>query len=354
MKISVAMATYNGGRHLRAQLDSIRRQTLPPTELIICDDGSSDDTVEIARQFAADAPFKVVVDAHGQRLSYTKNFLRAIGQCTGEIVALCDQDDVWDPRKLATVLPEFTDEAVMLVAHWVRVVDEALNPTPLVMPLMPLRGRYRFATIDPWFSPNGMQMLFRRARITPWLAETAPLSAYGFGTAPFDEWIFYLGTLMGTVVFVPEILGVWRRHNSATTSNLESITHVNSTAHRWHLALHSGGEAYAYQAEVTDTRADFAARSLPSPSGTTVTPVDGVIDFYRAMSRMFRRRVHLHDPKSSRLQRLLTFAKMAGQNDYRSRNRGGLGAKAALKDVFTIFFGPRTPVEPAGGNVAAK
>ena len=90
MTISVAMATFDGGRHLQASLDPIRHQTLLPMELVVCDDGSTDDTVEILRRFAADAPFRGIVDAHGQRLGFTRNLLRAVGQCTGEIVALCD------------------------------------------------------------------------------------------------------------------------------------------------------------------------------------------------------------------------------------------------------------------------
>ena len=167
MMISVAMATFNGGRYLREQLDSIRRQSLLPTELIVCDDGSSDNTVEIVRRFAADAPFKVVIDAHGQRLGFTPNFLRAIGLCTGEVVALCDQDDVWDERKLAVCIPEFADETVMTVTHRVQVVDENLHPTSMVMPPASLRGRYNLFNLDPWFSPNGMQFLFRRERISP-------------------------------------------------------------------------------------------------------------------------------------------------------------------------------------------
>ena len=88
MTISVAMATFNGGRYLREQLDSIRRQSLLPMELVVCDDGSSDDTMDILRRFASDAPFKVVIDAHGRRLGFTPNFLRAIARCTGDIVAL--------------------------------------------------------------------------------------------------------------------------------------------------------------------------------------------------------------------------------------------------------------------------
>ncbi len=336
MEISVALATFNGGRYLQEQLDSIRRQTLLPAQVVICDDGSTDNTVEIARRFAAEAPFAVVVDAHGQRLGFTANFVRAIGHCTRQIVALCDQDDVWFDHKLATAFAAFADAAVVAVTHRVQVVDERLKPTGLVMPPADLGGRYTVFTIDPWFSPNGMQHLFRRAQIAPWLAQPAPLSAYGFGTAPFDEWIFFLGTLSGTTILLEQTLGLWRRHDAALTRDVASIQREESAAHNLQLALHSGGESYAFRAEVTDARADFAARAVPPP-------VPGAAEFYHRMSQMFRRRVRLHDPKTSRGTRLRTFLTMAAHRDYRSRHRGGLGLKASLKDAFTVGFGPRTP-----------
>ena len=341
MQVSVAVATYNGGRFLWEQLDSIRRQTTPPVEVVISDDGSTDDTVEVASRFAAGAPFRVVVDAHGQRLGFTRNFVRAIGRCTGEIVALCDQDDMWDRAKLATATAPFADPAVGTVTHRVRVVDAHLTPTPLLLPEGSYRGRYTVSTIDPWFSPNGMQMLFRRARIAPWLDRTAPLSAYGFGTAPFDEWIFYLGTVTGSAVLLQDTLGVWRRHGASLTLDVASIQEQGGAAHKVRLALHSGAEAYAYRAEVTDARAEFASHP---PDGFAVPTVARAVDFYRQMSGMYRRRVCLHTPQASRFQRLCTFGRMVANNDYRGRDQGGLGIKAILKDGFTIFFGPRRPL----------
>lgn len=344
MKVSVALATFNGGRYLEEQLDSICRQTLLPWELLICDDGSNDDTVEVARRFADDAPFKVTVDAHGLRLGFTGNFVRAIGQCTGDIVALCDQDDVWAEEKLAVTMPVFEDESVATVTHRVRVVNEHLHRTPLVEPAASVCGRRTLFNLDPWFSPNGMQILFRRSKVAPWLARTPPLSAYGFGTAPFDEWIFCLGTLTGTAVILKDILGVWRRHASAMTRDVQSITEENTAAHGLRLALHSGAEAYAFRADVTDSRADLAARMVVPPEGAGAKLVPGAREFYLRMSRMFRRRVRLHDPGQGRFERLVTLGLMVMHNDYRTRSRGGLGSKAVLKDVFTVLFGPRTPI----------
>ena len=104
--ISVAMCTYNGERYLREQLESIASQTRLPDELVICDDRSTDSTAEIIRNFADLAPFPVrfnlnPVNLGGAAKGITKNFEQACRLCTGDLIAFCDQDDVWLPQKLA-------------------------------------------------------------------------------------------------------------------------------------------------------------------------------------------------------------------------------------------------------------
>jgi hypothetical protein len=119
------MCTYNGARHLREQLDSIAAQTRPPDELVICDDGSTDDTRQIITNFVGSAPFPVHFHINEQNLGSTKNFERAIGLCSGDYIALSDQDDVWLPGKLAQLEAEF-DRApnVGLIFTDAEVVDE--------------------------------------------------------------------------------------------------------------------------------------------------------------------------------------------------------------------------------------
>ncbi len=107
MKISVAMCTYNGERYLREQLDSIASQTLLPDELIVCDDQSVDATHQIVADFAAQAPFPVRVLINETNLGSTRNFERAIGLAAGDVVALCDQDDIWLSKKLERLAAEF-------------------------------------------------------------------------------------------------------------------------------------------------------------------------------------------------------------------------------------------------------
>lgn len=100
-RISVALCTYNGARFLGEQLSSIARQTRPPWELVVSDDGSTDGTVEIVEKFQREAPFPVHLHRHPANLGVTQNFAAALALCRGDLIALCDQDDFWLPDKLS-------------------------------------------------------------------------------------------------------------------------------------------------------------------------------------------------------------------------------------------------------------
>lgn len=129
MKLSIAMCTYNGGRFLREQLDSIASQHLLPDELVICDDGSTDATKKIIEDFASNSPFTVRLYINEERLGPSQNFVKAISLCEGDIIALADQDDVWLPAKLRRIMMEFaSNPAVGMVFSDAEVVDIELRP----------------------------------------------------------------------------------------------------------------------------------------------------------------------------------------------------------------------------------
>ena len=126
---SIAMCTYNGARHVREQLDSLASQSRLPDELVICDDGSTDATRAIIEDFAASVPFPVDLHVNERNLGSTRNFERAIGLCVGDLIALCDQDDVWLPEKLRQIESEFDRSPnVGLIFTDAEVVDEAARP----------------------------------------------------------------------------------------------------------------------------------------------------------------------------------------------------------------------------------
>jgi glycosyltransferase involved in cell wall biosynthesis len=127
MKISIALATFNGGLHLRGQLDSLAAQSRYPDELIACDDCSSDHTVEILRDFASTAPFTVRIYRNAEQLGVIKNFEKAVSLCEGDVIALCDQDDVWNADKLELMETVFAANDVGLVFSDAELVDANLK-----------------------------------------------------------------------------------------------------------------------------------------------------------------------------------------------------------------------------------
>ena len=129
MQISIALCTYNGARFLKEQLASLVSQKRQPDELVVCDDHSTDSTVALLREFAIDAPFPVHIHENPIRLGSTKNFEQAISLCQGEVISLCDQDDIWAEDKLSFTEQCFLDNTnVSLVFTDASIVDEKENP----------------------------------------------------------------------------------------------------------------------------------------------------------------------------------------------------------------------------------
>ena len=129
VKISIAMCTYNGADFLSDQLESIVAQSRPPDEIVVCDDGSTDETQALLNQFAAKSPVPVSVHFNEKNLGSVKNFENAIGLCTGDVIVLSDQDDVWRADKLQLIEDAFCRAPrAGLVFSDAEIVDENLRP----------------------------------------------------------------------------------------------------------------------------------------------------------------------------------------------------------------------------------
>ena len=109
--ISIAMATYNGEHFLREQMDSILAQTVSDWELIACDDCSSDGTWEILQEYAK-SDSRIKIHRNEQNLGFKKNFEKAISLCTGEYIALSDQDDIWTENHLEVLVKNIGEKSI--------------------------------------------------------------------------------------------------------------------------------------------------------------------------------------------------------------------------------------------------
>lgn len=115
-KVSVAMATYNGGRYIEQQIQSIITQLEIEDELVISDDGSCDNTIEIVQQIMQ-SDKRISLLSEPQK-GILKNFENAISNCNGDIIFLSDQDDIWMNNKVEEVIRIFDNSNdCMVVLH---------------------------------------------------------------------------------------------------------------------------------------------------------------------------------------------------------------------------------------------
>lgn len=126
MKVSVAMAVYNGEKYVRDQIVSILSQLRKDDELIISYDESSDNSLSILTEFAQ-SDKRVKIYDNPYKPGVVKNFQNAVEHCLGDIIFLSDQDDVWLPNKVDKVLREFENPHVAVVIHDSKLTDSDLN-----------------------------------------------------------------------------------------------------------------------------------------------------------------------------------------------------------------------------------
>lgn len=128
LKTSVVMATFNGARHVKEQLDSLLRQSVLPDEIIIADDASTDNTTNILRRFKSTSTIPVTILERTATLGYARNFSDASLSATNDIILFCDQDDYWEEDKIEVIIGWFArNQDKELVVHDIKICDEYLE-----------------------------------------------------------------------------------------------------------------------------------------------------------------------------------------------------------------------------------
>jgi glycosyltransferase involved in cell wall biosynthesis len=207
MKISVAMATYNGKKYVADQLDSILKQLNPEDEIIISDDSSNDGTFELLKSYQQkDKRISVYTNKNKGIIS---NFENAITNCNNEIIFLSDQDDIWLDNKVEIIKECFFDEKVTLVLSDCYVTDGELN---IINDSFFEIRKTRIGIINNIIKNSyiGCAMAFRKelkSVILP-IPEEIPMH---------DSWIGILAEMYGKVLIIPDKLFYYRRHDSNAT-----------------------------------------------------------------------------------------------------------------------------------------
>lgn len=321
VKISIAMATYNGAKYIQQQLNSIAAQIYLPFELIVCDDGSTDETVDIVRQFTLTASFPVHLVQNDHNLGFANNFLKCAYLCKGEWIAFCDQDDVWFPEKLSKVklmIEDHLTEDLVMIYHSASLVSADLTPTGRRLPDFKrnfLKGRnahYGFwcvggcVTIFKSELLSGIDSSLRpRDNFSPdfvWGSQNYPW-------LPHDKWICMLANVLGETAYISETLGLYRRHGTA----LSGTHNEQSTVDRIKkMSIKGAAEYYQFQADVALECAES----------------------FRKISSFLR--------KKEKEQRLLCgackFEKFADIRKYRGRLYKSSSIPSRLRIFFSILF----------------
>lgn len=129
ISVSAALCTYNGSSFVFEQIASIARQHQPPQELVVCDDGSIDETLHVLHGLSDKVQFRTRVCRNAVNLGSTKNFEKAISLCQSDVIALADQDDVWAEHKVGRLVDTFVKrQGIGFAFSDAEMVDEALRP----------------------------------------------------------------------------------------------------------------------------------------------------------------------------------------------------------------------------------
>lgn len=234
-KISIALCTFNGARYLQEQLDSILAQKRLPDELVVGDDCSTDETSEILNNFAAKSPFTVKAQINERNLGVVENFQRTIERCSGDIIFLSDQDDVWDRNKIYDIAGEFeANERTDLIFSDAELVDERLAP---------LNKRLWTQTFPEEIRASGqplLEILLHKNVVTGATAAFRSRLCRLFLPIPnrvpnllHDDWIALTAALFSEIRFIEKPLIKYRQHSGQQIGAADDFGQRSAGSHRY-------------------------------------------------------------------------------------------------------------------------
>jgi glycosyltransferase involved in cell wall biosynthesis len=201
------MCTYNGEEFVEEQVYSLINQTYPLHEIIIVDDGSIDNTVAVIKKMTEENPI-ISLYENDVNLGYNKNYEKALKLATGDIIAISDQDDVWDLKKIETLLTNWKDETLLIYCESVIFKNE--------IPKFPKPNRIirRIKGADPrnfavYNTISGHAMMIKK--------ELLNLSLSFEANVYYDWWMAVVASCNGGISYDPSILVYQRVHENNVT-----------------------------------------------------------------------------------------------------------------------------------------
>lgn len=232
--ISVVMATYNGEKYIREQLDTIWFQTVKPDEIIVSDDASTDKTLELVRRFKEEtnAPVKILAD--DKQKGYVLNFITGLKEAQGDYVFLSDQDDIWLENRIESAINTFEENAnVDVLSCRFQLVDGEGKPIGKKRFSMK-RNRVKegsnlknidFCTFIRHPKYPGMAMAMRKHVVDEMLKRDDKISAH--------DWQLNLVAVQKNAMYISdEVLVQYRQHDGNTVGTIRTGKQVDSLRKR--------------------------------------------------------------------------------------------------------------------------
>lgn len=229
LNVSVVLPTYNGETFISQQLESYNQQSRLPDELIITDDGSTDNTERVITEFARNSSFPVKFIKNSRRLGAFGNFAESIKQSSGKIICLSDQDDIWLPEHIEVLSSEFeqSSRVFAVCSNSVRVDETGVSTEVNTWRDVSRLGRKQFSRKAS--DAIGLIAGYRGIGNAHGLAISSNLKSLlvpnlkrFYSGASLDLLLLYGACLLGEVCFCYRPLTLYRRH----ASNLSSFSKV--------------------------------------------------------------------------------------------------------------------------------
>jgi glycosyltransferase involved in cell wall biosynthesis len=317
------MATCEGERFIDAQLASLAAQRVPPDELVVCDDASTDATLAHVRRFAAGAPFPVRVFEGGTRLGITRNFERALRETRGDVIFFADQDDLWRPDKIGAHLRVLdANPSVGMTFSNAEVVDADGRPLGYDLWSSLFFDAREQAAVS---AGRGADVFLRRVvaagTTLAFRADFKPL------LLPFpdlysahDAWVAFLLACVTGCVPRPDRLIAYRLHDANQVGIRRLSLRAQLARARRQIEEDAFGQAAAFF-EAARARFDETERADWRPGAARLADIDAKIRHMRTREAM----------SGGFFARLPVVAREAARRHY---SRFGYGLKSVAQDLF--------------------
>lgn len=342
VRISIVMATFNGGPYLRKQLDSLAQQIFLPIELVVGDDGSTDDTLTILYEFSTRAPFPVRINRNRKNLGYADNFLETAKLCDGDWIAFCDQDDVWLPNKLLLAADAITrNTSINLILQNAEICNSELNRSGRLFPNAIPPGTYDSNTQFGFWVWLGFLQTVRAELLTELPFSARPENYFRLdGVQSHDKWTCMLSNALGGICVLGDVVALYRRHPRALTGSYAKRPFFDRVSQ----ARRVKSSEYLYLSKVASQSAQILRNILlkSQEKKCRANKLEESARYFDKLAVNYGLRFKLYEDDNI-LLRLYFFTNLVLRGSYIGPRFLSLGILSAMKDFIVAIVGNINP-----------